>query len=212
MSMGPSYPTTHAPRVLNASGKVVGRLAAQIAVLVMGKHKPTFSPNLDHGDNVFLVNSNEIRFTGDKYTDKRYIWHTGWPGGLRQRSPKEFAERHGKPEEIMLRAVSGMLPKNKLRSQRMHRLTLFPGTHKELADMFPHLAAEARLAAEREGVPFDAPSSPGAADAAAASLVLPARFENIIKQFSRANVSVLRDAGAAVGPSKPPASDAGKKP
>jgi len=80
MSSGPSYPTLPQARILNGSGKVVGRLAAQVAVLLMGKHKPTYSPHLDHGDNVYIVNSGVVRFTGNKYAEKKYIWHTGWPG------------------------------------------------------------------------------------------------------------------------------------
>jgi large subunit ribosomal protein L13 len=152
MSVGPSFSNHPRTKIINASGQVVGRLAVQVATWIMGKHKPTYSPNLDHGDNVFLVNSNKLRFSGTKYTDKKYIWHTGWPGGIKTRTPKEFAERHGKPDEIMTRAVYGMLPKNKLRSQRMLRFIMFPGNHYELAEKYPHIAAEALAAAKHEKV------------------------------------------------------------
>ncbi|CAM9250555.1 unnamed protein product [Discosporangium mesarthrocarpum] len=88
--------------LIDARGQIVGRLAAQIAPILRGKHKPTFCPNDDCGDYVVVVNSKHVEFTGRKWSDKIYKWHTGWPGGLRERSAED--QRNRKPEEV--RALS----------------------------------------------------------------------------------------------------------
>lgn len=116
---------------------VVGRLATRLAALLMGKHKPTFSPHLDHGDNVVVINCKDLKFTGSKYTDKKYMWHTGFPGSQRQLPPRYFAEVKGRPEEILERAVRGMLPKNRLRDVRMERLYASKDTRIQKLDKFP---------------------------------------------------------------------------
>ena len=122
MSSGRSWSTAHRWLLIDGSDLVVGRLATRVATLLMGKHKPTFSPHLDHGDNVIVINCKNLKFTGEKYTDKKYRRHTGFPGSQRELPPKYFAEVKGRPEETLIRAVRGMLPKYRLRDVRMDRL------------------------------------------------------------------------------------------
>ncbi|KAH9251800.1 ribosomal protein L13 [Batrachochytrium salamandrivorans] len=124
MSSGKTLQTVHRWVVVDANEQIVGRMATQLAPILMGKNKPTYSPHMDHGDNVVVINCQGMQFTGDKYDDKRYVWHTGYHGSQRSRSPKYFAEAKGNPEEILYRAVRGMIPKNNLREDRMFRLVL----------------------------------------------------------------------------------------
>ena len=100
-------------RLVDAQGQVVGRLASQIARMLMGKDKPTYTPNRDEGDVVVVVNAAEVEFTGRKWDQKLYRWHTGYPGGLKERTAKDQFQR--RPAAILEEAVSGMLPKNNLR-------------------------------------------------------------------------------------------------
>jgi len=116
--------------------QVVGRMATKIVPLIMGKHKPTYSPNLDHGDNVVVVNAEHMQFSGRKMDQKLYRWHTGYPGGLKSITPRELIERKDRPEELLTRAVSGMLPKNRLRKQRMTRLRIYQGSEFPEFDQF----------------------------------------------------------------------------
>ena len=127
MASGMSRRTLRAWYVIDADGKAVGKIATRIATLVMGKHKPTYSPHLDHGDNVVVLNAEKVKFTGRNYTQKLYRWHTGYPGGLKEVTPKFLAEDKGRPEELIERAVRGMLPKNNLRKLREKRLFVFKG-------------------------------------------------------------------------------------
>ena len=127
MASGMSRRTLRAWYVIDADGKAVGKIATRIATLVMGKHKPTYSPHLDHGDNVVVLNAEKEKFTGRNYTQKLYRWHTGYPGGLKEVTPKFLAEDKGRPEELIERAVRGMLPKNNLRKLREKRLFVFKG-------------------------------------------------------------------------------------
>ncbi|KAH7618828.1 putative 50S ribosomal protein L13 [Nannochloris sp. 'desiccata'] len=112
-------------RIVDAKGQVVGRLASQIARVLMGKDKPTFSPWKDDGDVVVVVNAQDVEFTGRKWDRKVYRWHTGYPGGLKQRTAKEQHER--KPGEVLRAAVMGMLPKNNLRRSMARKLRIYPG-------------------------------------------------------------------------------------
>lgn len=98
---------------MNARNQPVGRLAAQIVPLLTGKYKPTYSPNYDCGDFVVVVNAADVKFTGKKMRDKIYYRHTGWPGGLKERKAKELMEL--KPEEVIRKAVLGMITRNNLR-------------------------------------------------------------------------------------------------
>jgi len=98
--------------VIDAKDQVVGRLASQIAYIIRGKHKTNFTPHVDCGDNVIVINADKVRFTGQKMTDKVYTRHTGYPGGQRFSSPRLMLEKH--PIRIVEHAVRGMLPKNRL--------------------------------------------------------------------------------------------------
>ena len=106
-------------RLVDAKGEVVGRLASQIAQILMGKDKPTYAPWRDDGDVVVVINAAHIEFTGRKWDSKLYRWHTGYPGGLKERTARDQFER--KPDFILREAVLGMLPKNNLRRVRRGR-------------------------------------------------------------------------------------------
>lgn len=109
--------------------QVVGRLAPQIARLLMGKHKPTYTPHVDAGDYVVVVNAKNVEFTGDKYKEKLYKWHTGWMGGLKTKTARQIMEKT--PERVLESAVKGMMPPNQLRPHRLRRLRIFAeGEHK----------------------------------------------------------------------------------
>lgn len=112
--------------VVDAEDQITGRLASKIANIIRGKHKPYFTPHVDCGDQVIVINAEKIRFTGKKLTQKQYIRHTGYPGGQRQTNPKELLVK--KPTEILASAVKGMLPKNKLQKVFMKNLHIFEGT------------------------------------------------------------------------------------
>ncbi len=107
---------------LDAKGKILGRLATQAAFYLQGKHLPRYEPHKDIEQVVRITNISDIKVTGNKEEKKMYYRHSGYPGGLRERTYKEQFERD--PKEIMRRAVFGMLPKNRLRSNRMTRLNL----------------------------------------------------------------------------------------
>ena len=111
--------------IVDAEGKTLGRIATEIATVLRGKNKPTFTPHVDGGDFVVVINAEKVVLTGKKLTQKYYRYHTGYVGGLKEVSYKEMMEK--KPEEVMAHAVSGMLPKNKLRAKMMTRLRVFRG-------------------------------------------------------------------------------------
>ena len=94
--------------LVDAENQIVGRLASQIATVLRGKHKPSYTPHMDTGDHVVVINADKVRFSGNKETDKEYFRHTGYPGGGKTRTPKEV--RIKKPEFIIRNAVKGMLP------------------------------------------------------------------------------------------------------
>ena len=109
----------------NAKGKTLGRLATRIAIILMGKEKTDFVYNLDCGDWVVVTNCERIEVTGNKESDKLYQHHTGWPGGLKEITYGKMMEKD--PTMAIYKAVSGMLPKNKLRAKRLKRLRIFVG-------------------------------------------------------------------------------------
>ena len=119
--------------VIDAQDQVLGRLATRVATVLRGKHKPTFAPNEDCGDYVVVVNASEVVLTGNKRNDKMYYWHTGYPGGIKQRTAKEQFVR--KPETVLEKAVKGMLPSNKLRARQMKKLRIFAGEDHKHQDM-----------------------------------------------------------------------------
>ena len=111
--------------VIDAEGQVLGRMATEIARVLRGKHKPSFSPHVDGGDFVVVVNAKRVKLTGSKETDKRYYRHSGYPGGLRVRSLSEMREK--KPEAVVRLAVKGMLPKNRLGKGQLGKLKVYAG-------------------------------------------------------------------------------------
>ena len=112
--------------LIDAEGKTLGRLSTEIAKLLRGKHKVTFTPHVDGGDYVVVINADKIEVTGKKRDNKVYRHHTGYIGGLKEINFKKLQEK--KPEEIIRLSVSGMLPKNKLRAPMMKRLRIFAGS------------------------------------------------------------------------------------
>lgn len=108
---------------VNAEGKVLGKLATEIAVKLMGKDKPTYTPHVDGGDYVIVTNADKIIVTGKKLTDKKYYRHSGYPGGLKVRTLQEMLDK--KPTDVIRKAVERMLPKNKLGKQQINRLKLY---------------------------------------------------------------------------------------
>ncbi|MCB9801215.1 MAG: 50S ribosomal protein L13 [Pseudomonadales bacterium] len=111
--------------LVDAKDKVLGRLASEIAEKLIGKHKKEYTPHIDAGDFVVVINASEIAVTGDKEESKKYYRHSGFPGGLKVRTLGELRETF--PERIIEKAVKNMLPKNKLQSPRMTRMKVFAG-------------------------------------------------------------------------------------
>ena len=113
--------------VVDASGKTLGRLATQIATALRGKHKPIYTPHVDCGDNVIVVNAEKVVFTGNKTEDKLYYRHTGYPGGIKETTPKRLLE--GKfPERVITKAVERMLKRGPLQRQLMRNLRVYKGS------------------------------------------------------------------------------------
>jgi large subunit ribosomal protein L13 len=109
---------------VDATDSIVGRMASDIAVVLMGKHRPTYSPHIDTGDFVVVTNADKVAFTGKKWEQKKYTWYTGYPG---QRSETAEKRREKKPEMILIEAVRRMLPKNKLGRKMLSKLKVYAG-------------------------------------------------------------------------------------
>lgn len=112
--------------VIDGEGLVVGRLASLIAMRLRGKHKASFTPHMDTGDNIIVVNAEKVVFTGNKYTDKVYHWHTGHPGGIKSRTPKMLLEGRF-PERVIVKAVERMLARGPLQRKLMRNLKVYTG-------------------------------------------------------------------------------------
>ena len=112
--------------VIDAEGVVLGRLASIVAMRLRGKHKPSFTPNMDMGDNVIVINADKVQLTGKKRTDKNYYWHTGHPGGIKSRTAEQLLEG-AHPERVVTQAVKRMLPGNRLARQQMTNLRVYAG-------------------------------------------------------------------------------------
>jgi len=125
MSVQKKEEATRSWHLIDAEGKVLGRLATAVARLLMGKHKPSYTPHVDAGDHVVVVNAGGIRVTGKKADEKIYYRHTMYPGGLKSRTYSEMVERF--PTRPLELAVKRMLPKNRLQSPRMNRLHVYSG-------------------------------------------------------------------------------------
>jgi large subunit ribosomal protein L13 len=111
--------------VIDASGKVLGRLAVQVADVLRGKNKPVFTPHMDAGDFVVVINADKVRLTGNKETAKEYMTYSGWKGGEHYRTVAEMRARH--PEKLIMHAVKGMVPKNRLGRVLMTKLKVYKG-------------------------------------------------------------------------------------
>ena len=122
--------------VIDATDQVLGRLASRIAVILRGKHKAGFTPHVDCGDNIIVINADKVRLTGKKLTDKVYVRHTGYPGGQRFANPKELLQR--KPIAVIEEAVKGMLPKTRLGAAILKNLKVYAGAE------HPHAAQNPR--------------------------------------------------------------------
>ncbi|MDQ7801608.1 MAG: 50S ribosomal protein L13 [Armatimonadota bacterium] len=111
--------------LVDARGKILGRLASRIAAILRGKHKPTFTPHVDGGDFVVVVNAEKVRLTGRKREEKVYYWHSGYPGGIKSATAGQMLER--KPEWVLQKAVQRMLPKNPLGRRMLKKLKVYRG-------------------------------------------------------------------------------------
>lgn len=119
--------------LIDAAGVVVGRLATIIATRLKGKHKATYTPHVDTGDNIIVINAGKVVFTGNKTDDKLYQWHTGYPGGIKERTPRQIFD--GKfPERVLEKAVERMLKRGPMQRQLMRNLKVYAG------DKHPHEA------------------------------------------------------------------------
>jgi len=111
--------------IIDGEGKTVGRLSTKIAMILRGKDKPQFTPHADIGDFVIVVNADKVKFTGKKWEQKKYYWHTGYPGGIKTITADDLMKK--KPGEILRKAVWGMLPKNKMQDKLISRLKVYAG-------------------------------------------------------------------------------------
>jgi len=118
--------------IIDAKDKTLGRLASRIAIILRGKHKPEFTPHIDNGDFVIVINADKVRLTGKKVEQKLYRHHSGYPGGLKEIPLSKKMKKD--PEGVIIHAVSGMLPKNKLGRKMIKKLKVYPGEN------YPHQA------------------------------------------------------------------------
>jgi len=123
--------------VIDANGKTVGRLATKIATLLRGKGKPQFTAHADNGDFVIVLNAEKVNFTGKKWSQKRYYWYTGYPGGLRSITAEQLLKK--KPEDIITKAVWGLLPKSKWQKRLITRLKVYRGNEHPHESQKPEL-------------------------------------------------------------------------
>lgn len=112
--------------VIDAEGKRLGRIASEVASILRGKHKPTYTPHADTGDHVIIINAEKVELTGNKWADKKYYRHSGYPGGLKVRSAQEIRERQ--PEKLIELAIRGMLPKGSLGRKMFKKLHVYKGS------------------------------------------------------------------------------------
>lgn len=123
--------------VVDANGQILGRLASKVATIIRGKHKPTFTPHMDTGDFVIIINAGKVRLTGKKMVDKKYYHHTGYPGGLREISAEKLIEK--KPGEVLKKAIKGMLPKNSLGRQILKKAKIYAAAEHPHAAQNPEI-------------------------------------------------------------------------
>jgi large subunit ribosomal protein L13 len=114
--------------LIDATGLVAGRLASLVAMRLRGKHKPSFTPHVDDGDNVIIINAEKCVLTGKKYSDKTYYWHTGYPGGIKERTARQIIEGRF-PERVIEKAVERMVPRGPLGRRQMKNLRVYAGSN-----------------------------------------------------------------------------------
>ncbi len=122
--------------LIDAEDIVLGRLAAFIATRLRGKHKPMYTPHLDCGDNVIVINADKVKLTGRKRNDKSYFWHTGYPGGIKERKAHQILDG-AHPERVLTKAVQRMLPRGPLGRQQLSNLRVYAGTEHPHAAQSP---------------------------------------------------------------------------
>jgi len=124
--------------LIDADGVVLGRLASVVANMLRGKHKPQYTPHIDCGDNIVIVNADKVRLTGNKRTDKIYYWHTGYPGGIKHRNAATILEgKH--PERVIEKAVQRMVPKGPLGRAQLRKLKIYAGAEHPHAAQSPEV-------------------------------------------------------------------------
>lgn len=120
--------------VVDATDQIVGRLGSKVAKLLRGKYKPNFTPNVDCGDNVIIINADKVKMTGKKWTEKIYYSYTGYPGGQRENTPASIMAKPNGADRLLRKVVKGMLPKNRLGAQLLGNLYIYAGSeHKQEA-------------------------------------------------------------------------------
>ncbi|HBZ33626.1 MAG TPA: 50S ribosomal protein L13 [Bacteroidales bacterium] len=121
--------------IIDATDQILGRLCTKVAKLLRGKYKPSFTPHVDCGDNVIIINAEKVKLTGKKWTDRVYLRHTGYPGGQREFTPQDLLEKG--PEFLIKKVVKGMLPKNRLGAKVLGNLYVYAGTEHDKAAQQP---------------------------------------------------------------------------
>ncbi len=125
--------------VVDATDQVVGRLGSKVAKLLRGKYKPNFTPHVDCGDNVIIINASKVKFTGNKWTDKVYLSYTGYPGGQRSITPAELIKKLNGEDRLLRKVVKGMLPKNRLGAKLLENMYVYAGSEHKHAAQTPKL-------------------------------------------------------------------------
>lgn len=122
--------------IIDATDLILGRLASEVSMLLRGKHKPTFSTNIDCGDNVIIINADKVHLTGNKLEGEKYFWHTGFPGGIKERTIRQVSE--GKfPERVVIKAIQRMISRNPLGREQMQKLYVYNGAEHPHAGQKP---------------------------------------------------------------------------
>ncbi|MCH4539519.1 50S ribosomal protein L13 [Ochrobactrum sp. POC9] len=136
--------------LIDAEGLVLGRLATIVANRLRGKHKATFTPHVDDGDNVVIINADKIVLTGKKYTDKKYYWHTGHPGGIKERTARQILEGRF-PERVVEKAIERMIPRGPLGRRQMKNLRVYAGPNHQQEAQQPEVLDVAALNRKNKG-------------------------------------------------------------
>lgn len=123
--------------VIDAEGQTLGRLSTQVATILRGKHKPTYTPHVDTGDHVIIINAEKVVLTGKKLDQKKFRWHTGYLGGLKERSYRDMMQKQ--PEKVLMHSVKGMLPKNSLGRQMLKKLRVYAGPEHDHQAQMPEV-------------------------------------------------------------------------